>query len=130
MAEHPNQVLIRRGFKAFNEGDIETLTEVLADDVVQVMPGHNLFSGEYKGRDAVLTMYGRLFEETGGTFSADLENVYAVDGTPVALYQGTAQRQGKQLDQRYALIFEIVDGKAVRLIDLPEDQAAEDEFLA
>lgn len=130
MAEHPNQVLVRRGFQAFNEGDMVALTELIADDAVQVMAGDNMFSGEHKGRDAILGMYAEIFQETGGTFQADLQAVYANDQMAVAIYRGTGTRGTKVIDQRNALLFEIVDGLAVRLTDMPDDIAAWDEFLA
>jgi ketosteroid isomerase-like protein len=130
MALHPNQLLVRRGFEAFNTGDIDTLVEVIAEDAVQVMPGTNMFSGEHKGREAILAMYGRIFEETGGTFRADLESTYANGHLVVAIYHGSGQRQGRTLDQRYALLFEIEGGQAVRLTDMPNDVEANDRFLA
>ena len=39
MAEHPNETLVRRGFTAFNTGDIPALSEIIADDAVQVSGG-------------------------------------------------------------------------------------------
>ena len=67
MAEQPNQLLVRRGFEAFSTGDMDTLVQIIADDAVQIMPGNNVIAGEHKGREAILAMYARLFEETGGT---------------------------------------------------------------
>jgi len=130
LTEHPNAALVRRGFEAFNSGDVETLSGMFADDAVQVMGGNNLLTGEHKGREAILSMYGRLGEHTGGTFHAALERVFANDSITVALYHGTGQREGKALDQRFALLFEIANGRFVKITDLPEDPDAEDEFLA
>jgi ketosteroid isomerase-like protein len=128
MAEQPNQLLVRRGFEAFNTGDIDTLVEILADDAVQIMPGDNIVAGEHKGREAILTLYARLFEETAGTLQVLLEGTYAAGNSVVAIYRGTAQRDGRSLDQRNALVFEIEHGQAVRLTDLPADLAALDLF--
>jgi len=128
MAEQPNQLLVRRGFEAFTTGDIDTLVEIIADDAVQIMPGNNVIAGEHKGRDAILTMYGRLFEETAGTLKVVLEGTYAAGNNVVAIYRGTATRNGRSLDQRNALVFEIERGQAVRLTDLPEDLDAANSF--
>ena len=128
MAEQPNQLLVRRGFEAFNAGDIDTLVEIIADDAVQIMPGENIVAGEHKGREAILAMYGRLFEETGGTLKVVLEGTYAAGNSVVAVYHGTAKRNGRSYDQRNALVFEIEHGQAVRLTDLPADLAAADRF--
>ena len=128
MAEQPNQLLVRRGFEAFTTGDIDTLVEIIADDAVQIMPGNNVIAGEHKGRDAILAMYGRLFEETAGTLKVVLEATYAAGNNVVAIYRGTATRNGRTLDQRNALVFEIERGQAVRLTDLPEDLDAANGF--
>ena len=128
MAEQPNQLLVRRGFEAFNTGDIDTLVEIIADDAVQIMPGDNIIAGEHKGREAILAMYARLFDETTGTLKVVLEGTYAAGNSVVAIYHGTAKRNGRSLDQRNALVFEIEHGRAVRLTDLPADLAAADLF--
>ena len=129
MAEHPNVALIRRGFDAFNAADMATLSELLSDNVVQHMAGHNaVFSGDHGGRDNVLAMYGRIGEVSGGTFRAELENVWANDGTAVALYRAKAERDGKQLDMFNALVFAISDGIVTELTDIPHDADEQDEF--
>jgi uncharacterized protein len=130
MAEHPNATLIRRGFAAFNTGDIATLTEIIAVDARQHMPGHNRFSGEHKGRDDILAMYAETAKETEGTFRAELECVYANDHRAVAIYHGTATRHGRKLDERNALCFEIMDGKAIDLDDISLDGITDDAFWA
>jgi len=81
-----------------------------------------------EGRDAILAMYGRLFEETAGTLKVALEATYAAGNNVVAIYRGTATRNGRTLDQRNALVFEIERGQAVRLTDLPEDLDAANGF--
>src|SRR4051794_24934037 len=70
-----NITLIRRGFDAFNKGDVTTLKEVLTADCVQHMAGNNRFSGEHKGRDNILNMYGEIGALTDGTFQAVLNDV-------------------------------------------------------
>jgi ketosteroid isomerase-like protein len=128
MAEHQNATLVRRGYRAFSTGDVATLSEILAPDAVQHMPGHNTFSGDHKGRDAILAMYGQLAERSGGTLKVELEEVYANDEEVVTVYHSTGMRDGKQLDTRHALVFRIHDGKATELTDVSSDEAADDTF--
>ncbi len=64
---------VRRGYKAFGEGDMETLRSIYTPDVVQNQPGENQLSGEHTGVDNVLGLYGKLFELSGGTFAVTLE---------------------------------------------------------
>ncbi len=128
MAEHQNATLIRRGYEAFAAGDVATLSELLAPEAVQHMPGHNVFSGDHKGRDAILAMYGQLAERSGGTLKVELEEVYANDDEVVTVYHSTGTRDGKRLDTRHALVFHMRDGKATELTDVSSDEAADDSF--
>ncbi|MEV6876308.1 nuclear transport factor 2 family protein [Amycolatopsis sp. NPDC051128] len=128
MAEHQNATLVRRGYEAFSAGDLGTLSEIIAPDAVQHMPGHNTFSGDHKGRDSILAMYGQLAERSGGTLKVELEEVYANDDEVVTVYHVTGRREGKQLDTRHALVFRIRDGKAAELTDVSSDEAADDNF--
>jgi ketosteroid isomerase-like protein len=128
MAEHPNVALIRKGFAAFNAGDVETLTEVIAKDALQHMPGNNRFSGDHKGRDSILAMYGKIAELTEGSYQAVLEAVYANDHRAVAIYRGKATRGSRTLEEHHALTFEIMDGRAVDMDDVPLDGKVDDAF--
>lgn len=128
MSEHANVALIRRGFAAFNEGDVVTLSQVIAKDAVQHMPGHNRFSGDHKGLDEILTMYGEMARLTEGDFRAELEEVYANDHRAVAIYRAQGTRGTRRMDERNALCFEIIDGKAIDLDDTPLDGAVNDAF--
>jgi hypothetical protein len=130
MAEHPNVVLIRKGFAAFNAGDVATLSQIMAKDCVQHMPGNNRFSGDHKGLENILTMYGQMAELTDGTMRAELESVYANDHRAVAIYHETARRGSKKADERRALIFEIVGGKALDMEDVGLDGQVDDDFWA
>ena len=68
MGEHPDVALVRRGYQAFATGDVETLSEVIAEDATQYQPGTGAMAGDHKGRQAILEFYGRLAAETDGTF--------------------------------------------------------------
>lgn len=129
MAAHPNVDLIQRGFDYFNAADMAGLAELLDENVSQHMAGANqVFSGDHHGRDNVFAMYGRLGETSGGTFRAELEHVWANDDTAVAVYRAIAERDGKRLDMRNALLFSISNGKVTKLVDIPEDADAQDAF--
>jgi ketosteroid isomerase-like protein len=131
MAEHPDITLVKRGYDAFNRADIATLTELIADDAVQTMVGDNLVSGEFKGRDNILAMYGKIADLTNGTYTVDVEQTFTDGrGTVVVVHRQTGERNGKRLDNRQALIFKIVGGKAVSLTDTSDDPAVDDAFYS
>lgn len=130
MSEHPNATLVRKGYEAFNTGDVATLLELFDPGIVEHQPGNNIMAGDYKGVEAVLGFYGRIAAETGGTFRAQLERVLANDSRVVTVHHSTARRNGKTLDCRTSLVFEIRDGKAVEIDTCDEDPSAWDEFFA
>jgi hypothetical protein len=130
MTDHPNVTLVRRGFEAFNAGDVVSLTELIATDAIQHMPGDNQLSGEHKGRDSILTMYGQMAQLTDGTLRIDLEHVYANDHRAVAVYRGHGTRRGRVIEERHALVFEILDGKAIDIDDIALEGRVDDAFWA
>lgn len=123
-----NVATIRRGFEAFNKADVETLSEIMATDCVQHMAGKNRFSGDHKGRDNILAMYGEMGELTNGTMQAVLTDVYATEHGAVALYTAKATRDGRTLSDKNALVFQLVAGKAVDLDDVPLSGEVNDAF--
>jgi hypothetical protein len=124
-----NEDLVRQGYKAFGEGDMDTLRALFAPDAVHVATGNNPVAGEYQGIDAILGYYGKLFELSDGTFSATLETMKVEgDDTVVATHRDKAQRGGKTLDQDETLTFSIAGGKFTRLVESRTDQAAYDAF--
>ena len=126
---HPNEDIVRQGYKAFGEGDMDTLSSLFAPDAVHSTPGNNPLSGEYKGIDNILAYYGKLFELSDGTFSAELQNTKAEgDDRVVATHRNKAQRGGKTLDQDETLTFTIAGGKFTRLVEKHSDPAAYDAF--
>ena len=98
MTEHPNVELARRGYNAFAQGDVATLTELIADDAVWHVRGLGPLNGDYRGRDQVLGFFGRLAEETGGTFRLDVHDILANDEHTAVLCTLTASRGSKSIE--------------------------------
>jgi hypothetical protein len=120
--------IVRRGYQAFSDGDMETLGGLYTDDVVQTMPGSNQVSGEYKGRDNVLGLYGKLFELSGGTFSAELKSVKTDGDKVVSVHHSQGERDGKTLSDDESIAFTFSGDKISRLDVTAGDQAAVDDF--
>ena len=124
-----NEEIVRQGYKAFGEGDLDTLRSLYAPDAVHVATGNNPLSGEYKGVDEILGYYGQLFERSNGTFAAELQSTRTEgDDTVVATHRDKGQRGDKVLDQSEELTFTLADGKFTRLEENHSDQAAYDDF--
>jgi hypothetical protein len=110
--EHPNAALVRRGYEAFNTADMETLTEILDENASWHTPGHSPIAGDRQGRDAVFAQFGRYGGDTGGTFKAELKQVFtSADGRVIGLHHNSAERNGKQLDTDCCLVVEIENGR-------------------
>lgn len=129
MAESKEDI-VRRGYAAFGTGDMETLGGLYTDDVVQTMPGKNQVSGEYKGRDNVIGLYGKLFELSGGTFSAELKSVKTDGDKVVSVHRSQGERGGKTLSDDESIAFTFDGDKISRLDVTAGDQAAVDDFWA
>jgi uncharacterized protein len=119
---------IRRGYKAFGEGDMETMRSIYTADVVQSQPGDNQLSGEHAGVDNVIGLYGKLFELSGGTFVVTLKSVKTERDKVVAVHSAKGEREGKTLDTEETIEFTFSGDKISRLDVTSADQAAEDAF--
>ncbi|MEU5535876.1 nuclear transport factor 2 family protein [Streptomyces sp. NPDC020362] len=112
MAEHPHVMLVRKSYDALFHADLDALRELMTADVTHHVPGSHPVSGDFKGQDAVIGMYRRLFQESSGSLRADLRSVF-VDGRghAVALHHVTAEREGRRYHEDGCLVFRIVGDK-------------------
>ncbi len=130
-AENEHMHLVRRGYAAFNSGDVETLMGLFAADVVQHVPGDGPLAGTYKGHEAVLGYYGRLAELTDGTFRANLVDLHGDGlGHVTAVHQTVSTRNGVTRVARGSILFSLVGDKVHDLLQLHGDLPGDDAFLA
>jgi ketosteroid isomerase-like protein len=129
MGADENAAILRRGYEAFNSGDIETLTEVFDESAVWHSPGRSSLANDYQGREATFAYFGRLAQETGGTFRAGVERVLADDDNRVVgIQRNTASREGKQLADDLCLVFQLRDGRIIEAWEHHRDLYAWDDF--
>jgi ketosteroid isomerase-like protein len=123
--------LVRKGYAAFNSGDIETLVQLMSHDVVQHVPGVGALAGDYKGIEAVLGYYAKLSEVTDGTARAHLVDVHGDGhGHVVAYHQIAATRNGVTRVSRGSILFTFLGEKVTDMLDLAGDLAGDDAFLS
>jgi uncharacterized protein len=128
MEPQENVAIMQRAYEAFNTGDMNTLTELM-DETVWHLPGRSSMAGDYQGSGATLAYFGRLAQETGGTFRAELRHMTADgDNRVVGIQRSTAERNGKHLDVANCIVFELKDGKVTDGREHFEDLYAWDEF--
>lgn len=124
---HPNEQLIRRGYEAFANGDMDTLRALFAPDIAWHVSGTNPLSGDYHGLDEVLGLFGRV-QQLADSFEFDVHDVLANDEHVVALLKVRATR-GDDIQEGDAIqVFHVADGQITEFWGTPFDQAAADEF--
>ena len=129
MGADENVAIMRRAYEAFNKGDIDTLIEIFDENVVWHLPGRSSMAKDYQGRDATLAYFGQIGQETGGTFQAELEQLFAGDdGRVIGLQRSTAERDGKRLDVGDCIVFQLEDGRVTDGREHFHDLYAWDEF--
>jgi uncharacterized protein len=79
MGAQENIAVMQRAYDACNTGDLDTLGEIFDESAVWHLPGKSKYADDYQGSDAILTYFGQLGQETGGTFRAELQGLTADD---------------------------------------------------
>ncbi len=130
MAEAQSVQNLRKGYKAFAEGDMEALAEIISEAAVWHIPGKSPLAGDYKGRDAIFGYFAKLMEVTGGTFKAELVHALGDDSFAVALQRSTATAQGRAYTGTDVLVDRIENGSAVETWVYLENQDLFDELLS
>jgi uncharacterized protein len=128
LADHPNIATFRSIYSAFTAGDIDTLATFFDEDVVWNTPGQHPLAGTHEGRAATFASFAEEFERSGGTYSVEVRDLLANDKHIVALLHATATRAGKRLDQDYAIIFEMREGKVGAAWEVWKNQPSLDQF--
>jgi ketosteroid isomerase-like protein len=130
MADHPNLDLMRRGYAAYTSGDLETISQLLADDVVWHVSGRSPLSGDYTGKEQVFGFFGTLQELSGGTSRVEVHDLLADDDHGVAIVTQSASREGRTYEGRVTHVLHLREGKVTEFWDAYVDQYASDEFWA
>ena len=130
MGTAENVELVRRGYTAFNAGDMATLSDLFAEDAVWYAAGSGVLSGTKQGRDAIMSYFGELGARSQGSFQANLEDVVGGEKYTVGIQQTQAQGNGKRIDLATVITFVVRDGKIVEGREFFEDTAKADDFWA
>ena len=130
MGAKENAEQIRRGYEAFNSGDVDALVELFAEDIVWHVPGSSKLAGDHIGRDATLAMFGAYGAAAEGTLEANLIDVMASDDNVTGWATDTAATATRSLETSAVVIFAIRDGKVTEAWHHFGDQDAFDAFVA
>lgn len=128
MGTAENVDLVRRGYEAFNSGDMATLSELFAEDAVWHVPGSGVLSGTKQGRDAVLAYFGELGTRTQGSLQANVQDIVGGENHTLAIHQTRGERNSKTLDLATVIVFVVRGGKIEEAREFFEDTAKVDDF--
>jgi ketosteroid isomerase-like protein len=130
MPEHPNVVVVRRGYDAFNKGDRDTLSVLMADDVVWHVAGRSSIAGDYEGRAATFAHFGHLHELTAGTYQRELHIAVGDEDHVISVEHGSATRGDASYAETQLVVFRFRDGHVAEAWQAPMNVYAHDEFFA
>jgi hypothetical protein len=106
--QEQNIELIKKGYKAFNAGDGDTVMSLFDDNIEWIQPGDSAISGTYRGKQEVTGLFAKMGEKqtsvTADRFVADGDLVVVLGQSTIA---------GETTDQAQAIT--VRNGKAVRV---------------
>jgi ketosteroid isomerase-like protein len=124
--DHPNAALARRALESLNTGDMQAMSDLLADDI----EWHEIGRAEpIRGKAALAA---RFMEggASGDTIQGKLHDVVANDEHTIALVEATATRGGQTFTYRTAEIMHTRDGKVTARWAFSDDTDAINKFFA
>ncbi|WP_045731109.1 nuclear transport factor 2 family protein [Pseudarthrobacter chlorophenolicus] len=128
MGNQEDAAVVRRGYEAFNSGDIQTLMGLFAPDAVYHVGGTGGLAGDKNGQEEIMAYFGELFTRSGGTTKVELKEVIAGEQHTVSLQKAQAQRNGQSMDQEGVLVFTLRNGKVTEVSEFQEDTAKAADF--
>jgi ketosteroid isomerase-like protein len=108
------------GFDAYNNHDLKTVENALAEDATYTFPGNVSISGETKGKKAIEALHAKMMEQFPKMYFTVREvfvsNIFALGATnSVAVEWDLTEtnREGKEFRNSGVTIFSVKGGKVV-----------------
>ena len=129
MADHPNAAATRAAIEAFSKGDVETMAAALADAAVWHIPGSNRFSGEFRGKAAVLGRFQQMGEAGLRTSIDEIHDVVGNDEHVVALVKISIGPVDASASANAVWVMHVADGKMLEFWGLNDNQGEIDRVI-
>lgn len=125
-----NAEIARRGYEAFNTGDVQTVMELLTDDVSWNVFGSGPLAGTYKGKQAVMELFGKFLGLLDSQSTA-IHDILANDQHTIVMVNLTVKRGGRTLEQKAVdVIHPDSEGRVREFWRFFDDQGKSDAFLS
>jgi ketosteroid isomerase-like protein len=126
---HPNRERLQAFLDAYAAHDRDLVREAFAEDAVWHVGGTHRFSGDYRGREAILEYFEHTAAETANSLRLEPIELMADDRHGAAFLRVSAARGEKRLDVTMAEAFRFdEDGRISEFWAHATDQAAIDAF--
>jgi uncharacterized protein len=126
-----NLELVQAAYAAFLRGDMDALPAYFDPEVVWHVPGRSAVSGTIEGSANVIAALGTVAALIAdGTVRLEVHDVLASDNHVVGLISEHGERNGKRLDDNFAQVVHVKDGRIAESWNLYTDLYARDEFWA
>jgi uncharacterized protein len=129
MNNSPNTKIMQTYIDSLSKGDMETVGNLLADDVIWHQPGNSHLSGRHVGKQNIFAHLGKFMELSDNTFRATQIGSAMANGDMVtATLHFMAERKGRTLSMDGVDVMCISGGKIKEVWLFSGDQDAEDVF--
>lgn len=125
--DHPNVAIVKRYYDAYGKGDLATVRQIFAPNVIWRIPGHHSLAGVHRGQDQVFAFFQQLAK---AKFKADVLFLGGNDSYVVDVHRGYSNLERNNIDILWALLFRIENGRIVEATNFPGDQHAADAFYS
>jgi ketosteroid isomerase-like protein len=125
-----NIELTRKGYAAFNSGDIEVVMNLLADDVVWHVFGSGPLAGDHTGKQAVMELFGRYLQLLDSQVT-DVHDILANDQHTVVMATLSLSRKGQSVEHRVTdVIHPDSEGRVKEFWRFFDDVGKSDAFIS
>jgi hypothetical protein len=121
---------VRELYDAYARGDLDVITELIAEAAVWHDPGSSARAGVYAGVAAVREHTVAISTLTDGTLANAVKAILDGGEYAAVVERVTGTRRERSLDLDVCTVFRGADGKLVEWWVLPFDPAAWDAFWA
>jgi uncharacterized protein len=128
MARYPKSLFLGNFGRGILEDCFRFGREWIEHGYVWHEPGKSPVSGDFKGIQELLGLFGKTVELSGGTFKLHLHDLLVNDEHTVGLNTASAQRKGKAWSDNQVNVFHIKHWKITEFWNHPGDLYAKDEF--
>jgi ketosteroid isomerase-like protein len=123
-----SMAVVDKMYECFGKGDMATLkTDVFAEDIVWVLPGHNTLSGAKNGADEVIAFFGALM--SSGVEVKDVSFGTIGDNKVVEQHTGHGTVNGREYLFPTCSVYTIRDNKIAEVHVYTADQHGVDDFF-